>query len=196
MRQGYFSARINLQASKPIAAATSIYQAQTIGVLRYVILHAGQHPSSSSLPVRCWHYRPKVAARRASRSRWRRKGGRRQRSGFPRCDCSAGRRRAARGAGFPRGVVAKVENHSCGREGPSAPNPSIRREVPHLEPQRELMPSGPHPRPTFTSVLGVGMRQFAGRSVISRLEHKENKCRVREVENLLAGDASEKKRSC
>jgi hypothetical protein len=32
---------------------------------------------------------------------------------------------------------------------------------------------------SFSICFGVGMRQLAGRSVISRLEHKENECRVR-----------------
>jgi hypothetical protein len=97
-------------------------------------------------------YRPKAVARRASRLRRPRKDGSRQPSGFPLCGRSAGRRRAARAPGFPRDVAAIVEDHPFGREGPSAPNPSIRRGVPRPELQWGWLLFGQLLQPAFPSV--------------------------------------------
>ena len=145
--------------------------------------NAGQHPSSSCLPVRCSAGVVEQPLRDvlpdcvgASTI------GLRRRSGFPRSARSGGRRRAEYGAEF-RTATSRPQSGPLGRVGARVFQdrfPVFGRERRRPEPQR----TGPLPtaqQPAFPSVFGVGMRQLAGRSVIVELEHKENKCRVRQA---------------
>jgi hypothetical protein len=122
-------------------------------------------------------YRRAAAARPLSKWRCRRIGGPHRRSGFPRSAHSAARRRAARGAGSPtafvvafdaapaRGSLSSESQYSAGRGASGAAVGGAGRRAASAA--------------SFSICLGVGMRQLAGRSVMPRLEHNKNKCRVR-----------------
>jgi hypothetical protein len=106
------------------------------------------------------------AARPPSRPRCRHTTGLHRLSGFPRSARSGGRRRAGRGAGFPKDVAAasgprslpargslRIDSQSAGSgaSGTEAEGRGLRAAS----------------AASFSICFGVGMRQLAGRSVIS-----------------------------
>jgi hypothetical protein len=89
------------------------------------------------------------------------------------------RKRAAGGAEFLKDVAVSSGRQLCWRGGPPALIPNIRPGGAHPAP-REAGPASAASAASFSICFGVGMRQLAGLSGHSELEHKEeNECRVR-----------------
>lgn len=146
----------------------------------YGVSNAGQHPSSSCRPVRCWQV---LSSRRCATSfqtalaPYKRtasavcistvRSQRRQETRNTWPLISERRRCRTWATAAPaRGSLRTDSQYSAGRgaSGPAADGARLRSAS----------------AANFSICFGVGMRQLAGRSVMPELEHNKNKCRVRQ----------------